>query len=1169
MTFIIFDQTVKKYLFTILLLGTACGWSTAQRADTRTVETRIADLLAQTPANDHKALERNAGEVAGLGKAGITQLVSRLSPPEKGQNAAIEYAVGGFTYFVNQPGQESWRKMAAEAYAEALPRLTNKTNQTFVLFQLQQIDKGEGLAAITPLLGDGELAGPAARALAASGTEAGGNALLKALGNAPVKSQVSFVEALGDMKFRTAAPAIEKLAEGSDKDLRKVAQYALAKIAAPSSEGVLRKAAEKAGLIYDETNATANYLQYLTRLGANGEEALAEKSAQALYSKASAAGQAHTKAAALSILTNVKGEKAVPELVKAAQSPDAKLRGSAFANLGKFAGPATTAALLKLLTSGSPAVKTDVISFLGNSGTAAALPAITKALTDKSPAVRIASIGALGKLGGESGIVKLLPLLKSNDQGVVGAVKTALLTTKGSAVVDQAASAIPGASDVAKVALLDVLASRRADSKLDVVTGLLGSSNPAVKSAAFSALKGVVSGNDLPQLFGLLNSVKDGANLAGVQDAVKTAIRSQGGGSQQVSQLLSNMNQSGNKAAYLPVLASLGGSQALAATISSFNSGTEVEKKSAIQALSQWSDDKSLDELYKIAGSAADNSYRNEAIAGYVATVKRSAANPDQKVILLRKALEVAKSADSKKEIISELQRNKTFLSLITAGKYLDDPELQQTAAHAVMNIAMGNTRFDGAIVRGLLTKTMQVIQGPDAEYQKEGIRKHLSELLPDDKGFVSLFNGKDLTGWKGLVDNPLKRAKLSADSLAYKQKIADEKMRSGWIVENGVLVFTGKGDNIVAKKEYGDIEMYVDWKLDANGKDGDAGIYLRGTPQVQIWDTSRVKVGAQVGSGGLYNNKVHKSTPDKVADNALGEWNTFYIKMVGDRVTVDLNGERVVDNVILENYWDRSIPIFPVGQLELQAHGTKVYYRDIYVKELPKVEPFRLSEQEKKDGFKVLFDGTNMHEWVGNTEDYFIEGGDLVVKPKGGKSSGTRNLYTKDEYADFVFRFEFQLTPGANNGLGIRAPLNGDAAYQGAAELQILDDTAPIYSKLEQYQYHGSVYGIIPAKRGHLKPLGEWNYEEVYVKGPKVKVILNGTTIVDGDLEEAGKNGTLDKKEHPGLFRKTGHIGFLGHGTEVRFRNIRIKDLSQKEEPAPAPAQPEGKKSKKDKKKK
>lgn len=1161
---------MKKYLFTILLLGASCGWSIAQRADTRTVETRIADLLAQTPANDQKSLERNAGEVAELGKAGITQLVSRLSAPEKGQNAAVEYAVGGFTYFVNQPGREPWRKMAAEAYADALPKLSDRTNKAFVLFQLQQVDKGEGLTAIAPLLEDSDLAGPAARALAASGTEAAGNTLLKALGNASGDRLVSLAEALGDMKFRAAAPAIEKLAEGSDKDLTKVAQYALARIASPSSEGILRKAAEKSGLVYDETNATANYLQYLARLNENGEKALAEKSAQTLFSKASSAGQAHTKAAALSILADVKGESAVAELAKAAQSPDAKLRGSALANLGKFAGPATTAALLKVLTSGSPAVKSDIISFLGNSGTEAALPAITRGLTDKSPAVKIASVGALSKLGGASGVAKLLPLLKSNDQALVGAVKTALLTTKGNAVIDQVASAIPGASDVAKVALLDVLASRGAESKLGVVTGLLTSSNPAVKSAAFSALKGVVSGKDLSQLFGLLNSVKDGADLAGVQEAVKTAVRSQGSGNQQVSQLLSNMNQSGNKAAYLPVLASLGGSQALAATISSFNSGTDTEKKSAIQALSQWSDDKSLDELYNIAKNAANAGYGDEAVAGYVATVKRSKANPVQKVILLRKALEVAKSADSKKEILTELQRNKTFLALVTAGNYLDDSELQQAAAHAVMNIAMGNTQFDGAIVRGLLTKTMQVIQGPDAEYQKEGIRKHLSELLPDDKGFVSLFNGKDLTGWKGLVDNPVKRAKLSADSLAYKQRIADERMRSGWIVEDGVLVFTGKGDNIVAKKEYGDIEMYVDWKLDADGKDGDAGIYLRGTPQVQIWDTSRVKVGAQVGSGGLYNNKIHKSTPDKVADNALGEWNTFYVKMVGDRVTVDLNGERVVDNVILENFWDRTMPIFPVEQLELQAHGTKVYYRDIYVKELPRVEPFRLSEEEKKDGFKVLFDGTNMHEWVGNTEDYFIEEGNLVVRPKGGKSSGTRNLYTKDEYADFVFRFEFQLTPGANNGLGIRAPLNGDAAYSGAAELQILDDTAPIYSKLEPYQYHGSVYGIIPAKRGSLKPLGEWNYEEVYLKGPKVKVILNGTTIVDGDLEEAGKNGTLDKKDHPGLLRKTGHIGFLGHGTEVRFRNMRIQDLTVvKEEAAAVAEQPAGKKVKKEKRKK
>ncbi len=128
---------------------------------------------------------------------------------------------------------------------------------------------------------------------------------------------------------------------------------------------------------------------------------------------------------------------------------------------------------------------------------------------------------------------------------------------------------------------------------------------------------------------------------------------------------------------------------------------------------------------------------------------------------------------------------------------------------------------------------------------------------------------------------------------------------------------------------------------------------------------------------------------------------------------------------------------------------------------------------------------------------------------------------------------------------MGIHAPLEGDIAYDGK-EIQILDNTASIYANLKEYQYHGSVYGVIAAKRGFLKPLGEWNYEEVIVKGDQIKVTLNGTVILEGNMREASKNGTLDHKEHPGLNRTKGHIGFLGHGSELEFRNIRIKDLSK-----------------------
>ncbi len=200
-----------------------------------------------------------------------------------------------------------------------------------------------------------------------------------------------------------------------------------------------------------------------------------------------------------------------------------------------------------------------------------------------------------------------------------------------------------------------------------------------------------------------------------------------------------------------------------------------------------------------------------------------------------------------------------------------------------------------------------------------------------------------------------------------------------------------------------------------------------------------------------------------------------------------------------------------------------------------------QLSKKEKKQAYQLLFDGKTMDQWTGATDSYIPENGTITIHPEKGSGG---NLYTKNEYSDFDFRFEFKLTPGANNGLGIRAPLEGDAAYEGM-ELQILDNTAPEYKDLHPYQYHGSIYGVVPAKRGYLKPVGEWNDEEVIARGPKIKVILNGTVITDADITEARQNGTMDGKQHPGLKRDKGHIGFLGHGSVVQFRNIRVKDLS------------------------
>jgi hypothetical protein len=196
--------------------------------------------------------------------------------------------------------------------------------------------------------------------------------------------------------------------------------------------------------------------------------------------------------------------------------------------------------------------------------------------------------------------------------------------------------------------------------------------------------------------------------------------------------------------------------------------------------------------------------------------------------------------------------------------------------------------------------------------------------------GFTALFNGKDLTGWQGLVELP-ERDKLNADQLAQKQKEANEKYLPHWTVENGVLVYDGKGQSLQTARDYGNFELMVDWKIEKNG---DSGIYLRGNPQVQIWDPE-VKPAGGVGSGGLFNNQKHPSKPLKNADRPVGEWNHFDVFMKGDRVTVFLNGVKVVADTPLENYWQRGQPLPARGPIELQHHGDRLWFKNIYIREL------------------------------------------------------------------------------------------------------------------------------------------------------------------------------------------------------------------------------------------
>jgi hypothetical protein len=416
---------------------------------------------------------------------------------------------------------------------------------------------------------------------------------------------------------------------------------------------------------------------------------------------------------------------------------------------------------------------------------------------------------------------------------------------------------------------------------------------------------------------------------------------------------------------------------------------------------------------------------------------------------------------------------------------------------------------------------------------------RDLTEYLPDyslgtdidsgmnqpPEGYQALFNGENLEGWKGLVGNPETRAKMSEEELAKAQKEADKRMQKHWTVKEGILYFDGEGESLVTKKKYKDFEMLVDWKIEPGG---DSGIYLRGSPQVQIWDITEWPQG----SGGLYNNQNHRSEPLVAADNAIGEWNTMRIKMIGEKVTVHLNNQLVVPNVVLENYWNRNKQLYSEGQIELQSHNTPLYFKNIFIREIPRQQD--LFNGKDLTGWQRV--GGDAGRWSANNGVLYTEGGG----EKWEKGIGGGWLSTIETYDNFKLQLEYKLPAGGNSGIFLRAPHQGDPAYQGL-EIQLLDDKAAQYSNLEPWQYTGSIYDVKATSGSVQTRAGEWQNMEIIADGPKIKVILNDKIVINTNLVDF-----MDRvDEHPGLKRRSGHIGLQNHNSRVEFRKIKIKEIN------------------------
>ena len=1110
---------MKKIFITILLAALMPFAAGAQDARQRTAETIVADALAQLPAQTPKAFDSLMQELAATGADGIRMMAAMLVPAAEGKNAPVEYAINGVVSYVTAAGREELAREIRAGLTDAVAASTDKSNQAFLLSQLQLCATAAEAPVFVKYAADEYLADYAVRGLIST---PGTDGEILALIDASPAPDALLAYAAAEKRLAAAEPALLKWAADpkTGTPTKEAVYNALAKCGTAASIAPLAAAAKADGYAFTKTDATGAYVALLARLAAAGN------------SKAVAAAKAlrktgmpqNVRAAGLGIVLGTDAKKQTPELLAALKDADREYRCAALDFAGDFADDALYAAVVKKMPSLSDAAKTDVVSWLGARHAASQANAVIAAISSADEELALAAIRAAGKIGGQEALNALVAQLGGAHAKEASAALAAFNGKPNAAFV----AALDG-TPATQANALKLVAKRRITTAADKVFALLGSGDKAVRTAAYDALAGVTTAGDFDRLCDLLDKAQ-GDDVKALQAGLKNALAKESS-DMQYKMVAGQMAAAPEKARYYPLLAQAASKEAIDALLAA------DDRQAAFAALLTVQNPAMVDVLYDLARQ--NPAWTDAAISRYTDFVSKSRNTPMRKYQLYRRGLEAKPSPKVQNKLLKALSKTPVFPALTLAMNYMDAPATAETAAMVVKTVAAKNPALGGETVAAALKKAQEVYAGlaksdADAGYAVDEIKGLLAKLPAE--GFVPASLAPE--AWKAVAGDPNARRAMKPKALAKAQQEADAAAAGTWNAADGVLTGATGTPTLGSAKEYENFCLIVEWKTD-----GEAGLGIRSIPQIALGGRN---------AGALTGNMLHENTAPAAA-NRPGEWNTMEVRVVNDRVTVVLNGITTCNNVILENTCNREIPAYTEGQILLVGGTAPVSFREMYVRELPPTPRFELSPEEAAEGFEVLFDGTSMHKWTGNTTNYVPVDGTIYVTAQYG---GSGNLYTKKEYGDFVLRFEFAFDrEGVNNGIGIRTPMGVDAAYHGM-EIQVLDHDAPIYKNLRVYQQHGSVYGIIPAKRVKFPPLGTWNVEEIRAVGDRITVTVNGEVILDGDIRQAcqghnvapdgGKNNpyTVDHKNHPGLFNASGHIGLLGHGAGIKFRNIRIKEL-------------------------
>ena len=1074
-------------------------------------------LLCNFPARNAIEQELLARAIIAHGESGMTELLRYYLSGNPGLRIPATYAVRAVVDVAGLPDQKKSRRMVGRAIASALHTDMSVDDTAFLLQQLQWLGDENFVKDVAMFLSDKQQCDPAARALVSIGGDKAGDALMKALKTAPISCQRCIIQALGDLRYDRAIEKLTALID--DEQVGTVALQALASIGSVKSFFPLQKA-YRVGQIDTDT-----YLIFARRIMERQNPDMAIPVCREIYQRVSDNMNAQERIAALKLWVQLDRSNAWPHVQDMLLEGTPAERHAAIELAQKVFISDFPDQWMAMADAARPVVQAGMIPALAGMPEEVTRDWLIGKLDSDFPIVQIAALRTLYRLYGESAMpIVYEQFLRRKPAGVlIDALQEILTTLPVNDLTIPARSQWPGLSLNVKLALMNIWGTKRAQQTFPYIQAALHIDSVNVRKAAWQAISGVAAADDVPDLFDIFLREADGAVKRKAARTLAQLVKEYKLTQQEVKRMAGLLDTCRVEMAVdiLNLLKRLGDERSLD-LVRTCLADTSLAGPSR-NVLLAWPNAIALDDVLAIASAPEiDETTRVLAMRSALQLLQRSKMDPIRAVGYYKRLMNLTTSAYERQMVLGGLGTLSGKVALKYAMSWVMDDSVGYEAAVAAVNI----TRMDddGNDINPEAEVTAAILQSIVPELVKARIDS--TPLLPErhnqpPEGFTALFNGIDLTGWKGLVENPVAREAMNDSALAAAQARADSIMRAHWYVVDGVLCFDGHGQSLCTARDYANFELLLDWKIE---KDGDSGIYLRGTPQVQIWDADA----NPVGSGGLFNNQKHPSEPLVRADKPVGEWNHFRIIMIRDKVTVYLNDQLVVDRVVLENYWDRTLPVFSTGQIELQAHHSPLYFRNIYIRELP-------DEAMPYEG--LLFNGTDLSGWqvISNKPDsWHVKDGILYTE-----GDGDGWISTNREYSDFELELEFRVPPGGNSGVFIRAPHEGNPAYAGM-EIQVLDDAAPEHKDLKPWQYTGSIYGLVPPAQRISRPANEWQSMKIRCKGPYIRVTLNGIQIVDANLIDY-MHAT---NTHPGIKRRSGYIGLQNHSKRVEYRNIRIREL-------------------------